>query len=262
MHPAKNFRNHINFCKRSAVSPHEIHRVPFLSQDKRFLQVYETYEKALAHASAFDFESLLLETYKLMNRERDFLNRLSNQFQFIFVDEYQDTNHIQYLLIKKLGQKNKNVCVVGDEDQSIYGWRGANISHILNFEKDFSGCKTFFLERNYRSTKKHCYSRQLTYQMQSYAKREKTLYGKRHRGKKFLSGKPPMNLRKVALSPKELNTFVKTRGPHGEIFLFSTAPTPSPDPWKMDFAFFKYLIKLWEMSAFMNGRRLKTLFLT
>ena len=153
MHPAKNFRSHINLCKRSAVSPHEIHRIPFLSQDKRFLQVYETYEKALTQASAFDFGSLLLETYKLINREKDFLNQLSNQFQFIFVDEYQDTNHIQYLLIKKLGGKNQNVCVVGDEDQSIYGWRGANISHILNFEKDFSNCKTFFLERNYRSTK-------------------------------------------------------------------------------------------------------------
>lgn len=152
MHPAKNFRNHINLCKRSAVAPHELHRISFLSHDNKFFKVYETYEKALVQLSAFDFESLLFETYKLIRRDSAFLNRLTKQFQFLFVDEYQDTNYIQYLLIKKLGELHQNVCVVGDEDQSIYGWRGADISHILNFEKDFANCRIFFLEHNYRST--------------------------------------------------------------------------------------------------------------
>ena len=153
MHPAKNFRSHINLCKRSAVAPHELHRIPFLTHDKRFYEVYDSYENTLVQLSAFDFGGLLFETYKLLNRDKEFLNKLSSQFQFLFVDEYQDTNYIQYLLIKQLANKHKNVCVVGDEDQSIYGWRGADISHILNFEKDFSSCKTFFLEHNYRSTK-------------------------------------------------------------------------------------------------------------
>ena len=153
MHPAKNFRSHINLCKRSAIAPHELHRIPFLTHDKRFYEVYNTYEKALVQLSAFDFGSLLFETHKLLKRDKECLNKLSSQFQFLFVDEYQDTNYIQYLLIKQLANKHKNVCVVGDEDQSIYGWRGADISHILNFEKDFSNCKTFFLEHNYRSTK-------------------------------------------------------------------------------------------------------------
>lgn len=152
MHPAKNFREHINLCKRSAIAPHELDRMSFLAHDKRFFEVYQTYEKALVQLSAFDFESLLFETYKLMRKDRNFLKDLSRRFQFLFVDEYQDINHIQYLLIKKLGEEHKNVCVVGDEDQSIYGWRGADISHILNFERDFKECRIFFLEHNYRST--------------------------------------------------------------------------------------------------------------
>lgn len=152
MHPAKNFRNHINLCKRSAVAPHELHHISFLAQDKKFFTVYDTYEKTLVQLSAFDFGSLLFETYKLMRKNKDFLNQLNKQFQFLFVDEYQDTNYIQYLLIKKLGKIHQNVCVVGDEDQSIYGWRGADISHILNFERDFKECRIFFLEHNYRST--------------------------------------------------------------------------------------------------------------
>ena len=153
LHPAKTFRSHINLCKRSAVAPYELHKVPFLAQDKKFLQVYEAYEKALVRLSAFDFESLLLETYRLLKREKQFAEQLSRQFQFLFVDEYQDTNYIQCLLIKQLSAVHQNICVVGDEDQSIYSWRGADISHILNFEREFPRCRVFFLERNYRSTK-------------------------------------------------------------------------------------------------------------
>ena len=153
LHPAKTFRSHINLCKRNAVAPHELHKIPFLAQDKKFFQLYEAYEKALVRLSAFDFESLLLETYRLLKREKAFAEQLSRQFQFLFVDEYQDTNYIQCLLIKQLSAVHKNICVVGDEDQSIYSWRGADISHILNFERDFPRCRIFFLERNYRSTK-------------------------------------------------------------------------------------------------------------
>lgn len=152
MHPPKNFRSHINLCKRSAVSPKELDKISYLAKDIKFRQVYIEYEKALQAASAFDFESLLLEVYYLVIRHPDFLSQLQNQFRYICVDEYQDTNHIQYLLIKKLAEKHKNVSVVGDEDQSIYSWRGADINNIIDFEKDFKSCKTFFLEENYRST--------------------------------------------------------------------------------------------------------------
>ena len=149
----KNLRSQINLCKRMGLGPNELHHIPHLSYDSQFENIYRNYEKALRQASAFDFESLLLETYRLMSKNQDFLKTLQNTFQYICVDEYQDTNHIQYLLIKKLAEKNKNICVVGDEDQSIYGWRGADMNNIMDFEKDFKTCVTFFLEENYRSTK-------------------------------------------------------------------------------------------------------------
>lgn len=148
----KSVRSQINLCKRMGLGPNELHRLPYLSYDGQFEKIYRSYEKALRQADAFDFESLLLESYRLMSRHPDFLKSLQEKFQYICVDEYQDTNHIQYLLIKKLAEKNKNICVVGDEDQSIYSWRGADMQNIMDFEKDFRPCQTFFLEENYRST--------------------------------------------------------------------------------------------------------------
>lgn len=148
----KSIRSQINLCKRRGLGPHEIHRIPHLSYDSQFENIYRHYEKSLKKVSAFDFESLLLETYRLMLKHPSFLESLQKRFQYICVDEYQDTNHIQYLLIKKLSEKHQNICVVGDEDQSIYSWRGADISNIMDFEKDFKNCKIFFLEENYRST--------------------------------------------------------------------------------------------------------------
>lgn len=149
----KVIRSQINLCKRMAIGPHELHKLSYMSYDKVFEQIYDCYEKALKKTGAFDFESLLLDSYKLMLKYPDFLESLQNKFKYICVDEYQDTNHIQYLLIKKLTEKNRNIMVVGDEDQSIYSWRGADMKNIMDFEKDFKDCKTFFLEENYRSTK-------------------------------------------------------------------------------------------------------------
>ena len=148
----KSIRSQINLCKRMGLGPNDLHRLPHLSYDPHFESIYQNYEKSLKQASAFDFESLLLETYRLMLKNPDFLKSLQNQFQYICVDEYQDTNHIQYLLIRKLAEKHGNICVVGDEDQSIYGWRGADMNNIMDFEKDFQDCKVFLLEQNYRST--------------------------------------------------------------------------------------------------------------
>ena len=153
MHSPKNFKSQINLCKRRAVEPHELHKIPHLFDDFKFEKVYAAYEKALVKASAFDFSSLLLETYKLMKGNHAFLEGLQGQFQYILVDEYQDTNHIQYLLMKTLAEKHQNICVVGDEDQSIYGWRGADITNIMSFEKDFPKTQILFLEQNYRSSK-------------------------------------------------------------------------------------------------------------
>ncbi len=115
--------------------------------------VYENYEQELKKLNAFDFADLLLKTYYLLKNHTDVCEELRQQFDYILVDEYQDTNLIQYEILKKLSRDKSNICAVGDEDQSIYSWRGANIFNILNFDKDFPGARVIKLEQNYRSTK-------------------------------------------------------------------------------------------------------------
>jgi len=115
--------------------------------------VYQKYEEELAKAGAVDFGDLIMKTILLFRDRPDILNHYQDRFKFILVDEYQDTNHAQYELIKFLAEKRKNVFVVGDPDQSIYAWRGADISNILEFERDFEGAAVIKLEQNYRSTK-------------------------------------------------------------------------------------------------------------
>lgn len=122
--------------------------------DKMVGEVYEKYEKKLKKNQALDFDDLIMVTIQLFERVPDVLEYYQRKFQYIHVDEYQDTNHAQYLLVKLLASRFKNLCVVGDSDQSIYGWRGADISNIMSFEKDYPNAKTILLEENYRSTKR------------------------------------------------------------------------------------------------------------
>tara|TARA_B100001964_G_scaffold98079_1_gene109648 strand:+ start:211 stop:2364 length:2154 start_codon:yes stop_codon:yes gene_type:complete len=117
------------------------------------LKVFPVYQKKLKANNALDFDDLLLITVKLFKSESDLLEDYQNRFQYILVDEYQDTNYLQYLFISLLAKKYQNICVVGDEDQSIYRWRGANIENILSFEKNFKNAEIIKLEENYRSTK-------------------------------------------------------------------------------------------------------------
>ncbi|MBM6507736.1 MULTISPECIES: DNA helicase PcrA [Staphylococcus] len=115
--------------------------------------VYKGYQRQLSRNEALDFDDLIMTTINLFERVPEALEYYQNKFQYIHVDEYQDTNKAQYTLIKLLANKFKNLCVVGDSDQSIYGWRGADIQNILSFEEDYPNAKTIFLEQNYRSTK-------------------------------------------------------------------------------------------------------------
>ncbi|MEJ7536896.1 DNA helicase PcrA [Staphylococcus hominis] len=115
--------------------------------------VYSGYQRQLSRNEALDFDDLIMKTIRLFERVPDTLEYYQNKFQYIHVDEYQDTNKAQYTLVKLLASKFKNLCVVGDSDQSIYGWRGADIQNILSFEEDYPEAKTIFLEQNYRSTK-------------------------------------------------------------------------------------------------------------
>ncbi len=119
-----------------------------------FVKIMRAYQEELKRSNAFDFDDLLIKTCELLSNDRETLEKFSTRFRYIHVDEFQDTNAVQYDIVKMLSYVNGNLFVVGDDDQSIYGWRGADVNNILDFEKDFKNAKTFKLERNYRSTKK------------------------------------------------------------------------------------------------------------
>lgn len=116
------------------------------------VEIYSIYQDKLMQNNAVDFDDIIMLTVNLLEQDQEVLEKYQNSFRYIFVDEYQDTNHAQYKLIKLLAAKYRNICVVGDDDQSIYRWRGADIQNILNFEKDYPEAKVVKLEQNYRST--------------------------------------------------------------------------------------------------------------
>ncbi len=152
LYPPKTFQSRISNAKMNGQTPDSIQKNNRNFMDPKTLEVYIAYEANIKKANALDFDDLLLKTYELFSMYPDLLLEYQKKFKFIMVDEYQDTNHIQYLLVKQLAQFHRNVCVVGDEDQSIYSWRGADIQNILDFEKDFTEAKTVKLEENYRSS--------------------------------------------------------------------------------------------------------------
>lgn len=152
MYPAKNFQSRINSAKMEALSPDDLKKSRMHFMDKRSLEVYDYYEKQMKKSHMLDFSDLLFKTFNLFQEHPEVLETYQNKFRYIMVDEYQDTNHIQYRLVSMLSEKHQNLCVVGDEDQSIYSWRGADISNILNFEKDYPNAVVIKLEENYRST--------------------------------------------------------------------------------------------------------------
>lgn len=150
-HPAKAFAARINNAKTEGLTPEDVKKRPRF-MDERSLQVYTKYEYEMKRANSLDFGDLLLKTHLLFCDYPAVLETYQNKFRYIMVDEYQDTNRIQYLLVRKLADGHRNLCVVGDEDQSIYSWRGADINNILDFEKDFPEALVVKLEQNYRST--------------------------------------------------------------------------------------------------------------
>jgi DNA helicase-2/ATP-dependent DNA helicase PcrA len=123
------------------------------SLGKIVAQIWNLYEKKKMKENSLDFDDLLLKATKLLKENKEVREFYQNKWEYIHIDEYQDTNEVQYLMTKLLSEKNKNICVVGDADQNIYSWRGANLKNILNFEKDYPNAKIILLEQNYRSTK-------------------------------------------------------------------------------------------------------------
>ena len=142
----------ISSAKNALVDPAEYARLASDPFSKAVAAIYGDLEAAYRSANAVDFDDLLVLPVRMLRENERFLDDLRERFQFVLVDEYQDTNHAQYQLVKMLGSEHQNVCVVGDDDQSIYGWRGADIRNILDFEKDFPSARVVRLEENYRST--------------------------------------------------------------------------------------------------------------
>ncbi|WP_121965063.1 ATP-dependent helicase [Myroides sp. N17-2] len=131
----------------------ELQEADAMSKRPRIGEIYNNYVERCFKSGAMDFDDLLLKTNELLTRFPDVLSKYQNRFKYILVDEYQDTNHSQYLIVKALSDRFHNICVVGDDAQSIYAFRGANINNILNFQKDYEGVQTYRLEQNYRSSR-------------------------------------------------------------------------------------------------------------
>ena len=145
----------ISGAKDKYQSPEDFAKAHSAENDwkmSRIAKVYAAYEKKLRTANALDFDDIIYHTVTLLQQEPEVLAYYQNKFRYVLVDEYQDTNHLQYLLTSLLAGGRKNLCVVGDDDQSIYRFRGANIENILNFEQQYPAARTIRLEQNYRST--------------------------------------------------------------------------------------------------------------
>ena len=155
----KQIRNRISAFKNSLITVKayfndpDLQETDSISRRPKMGEIYKQYVDRCFKAGAMDFDDLLLRTNELLNMHPSVLAKYQDRFKYILVDEYQDTNHSQYLIVRALSDKFQNICVVGDDAQSIYGFRGANISNILNFQKDYDDVKLYRLEQNYRSTK-------------------------------------------------------------------------------------------------------------
>ena len=151
--PAKLLASCLDRWKNRGLSPGDLDAAENESYaNGKGQQFYRLYQDRLKALNACDFGDLLLHMLNILRGHRDILEQYQQRFKYVMVDEYQDTNQVQYLWLRLIAQVRKNICVVGDDDQSIYSWRGAEVANILKFEKDFPGTKVIRLEQNYRST--------------------------------------------------------------------------------------------------------------
>jgi DNA helicase-2/ATP-dependent DNA helicase PcrA len=150
--PARSMKHAISQAKNACVDAGQLADVAQSYPERVASQVYTAYEQRLRQANALDFDDLLMQCVKLFETREDILAKWQERFRYIVIDEYQDTNHAQYRFANLLAAKYRNLCVVGDEDQSVYAFRGATIRNILEFERDYPDAKVFKLEQNYRST--------------------------------------------------------------------------------------------------------------
>lgn len=152
MYPVSTIKSLISSAKNELLTPAQYESLASGRMQAMTASIYPHYQAGLRSAGAMDFDDLIMQLVYLLSKDEAILSKYQNQFRYIMVDEYQDTNHAQYKLIHLLSGQHKNICVVGDDWQSIYSWRGANYENILNFERDYPSAKVVRLEQNYRST--------------------------------------------------------------------------------------------------------------
>src|SRR5690606_10343302 len=149
----KSIRSTISSAKNTMVGPAQFARLSSSLIEDQAAKIFAPYEKVLARSNALDFDDLLLKPIQLFENHADVLSQYQQRWRYVHIDEYQDTNHAQYRLARMLAAEHRNICVVGDDAQSIYAFRGADIANILSFQRDYPDATVVRLEQNYRSTK-------------------------------------------------------------------------------------------------------------
>ncbi len=189
-------------------------------------KVYKLYQKKLKSNNSLDFDDLIMTTIQLFKEVPEVLEFYQNKFQYIHVDEYQDTNRAQYLLCQMIADKHKRICVVGDGDQSIYRWRGADISNILNFEKDYPNATTILLEQNYRSTANILNAANKVIANNT-GRKAKNLWTDKNEGNKIRLYQADSEHEEAILSPERLTRILRATAAI-KTMRFFTAPMRSP----------------------------------
>ena len=226
----------ISWAKNHMLDPQEYYLGSADPTSEKVAHIFEAYRQELRKANALDFDDLLLEAVRVLKSSAEVRERYNRRYRYLLIDEYQDTNRPQYELMKLLAGPAQNVCVVGDEDQSIYSWRGADIKNILEFEKDFPSVKTVRLEQNYRSTQMILEAAGAVVARNAQRK-GKHLWTARQGGSKIGYYEAPDGENEALFIADQINKYLRKAGEEsgsGECLarLFCIAPTRSRAWWK------------------------------
>src|SRR5689334_5322122 len=206
----------ISWAKNHMLDPQEMYLESADPVSEKVAHIFEVYRKELRKANALDFDDLLLETVRLLKSSADVREKYQRRFRYLLIDEYQDTNRPQYELIRLLAGTRHNVCVVGDEDQSIYSWRGADIRNILEFEHDFPEAKVIRLEQNYRSTQ-NILEAASSVVSHNQKRKGKRLWTDRQGGKKIGYYEAPDGENEALFVADMINKYVENSAAQGEV---------------------------------------------
>jgi DNA helicase-2/ATP-dependent DNA helicase PcrA len=215
--PPKLFASAIDDFKNAGLTPGDVPSSDFFSE--KVAKVYSVYQERLKRCNALDFGDLLLLTVKLFETLPEVLDRYREKYQWLLVDEYQDTNPIQYRLVRLLAGTRKNLCVVGDDDQSIYRWRGADLRNILDFEKDFPGVRVVKLEQNYRSTRTILAAAGKVVE-KNRGRKPKTLWTDNPAGEKIVYRQTSDEREEARFVCREIERYVRKGGNVGDVAVF------------------------------------------